>query len=178
MTQPVALASVATAGPPYRIEQRDIALAANDGFTGRFKDDQRLARVFETSGIRSRYLVRPLDWYFQPLGWPERNAAYVYGAVELFVDAASLRVEAAGIGAQDVDALVTISSTGIAHSQPGGPGRRPSGLSPTSSACRFLVWAAPAACPAWRLAPASPNASQGAWCWWCQSNSHPGLPAG
>ena len=62
MTQPVTLASVATAVPSHCFEQRDIAAAAHRGFAGRFDDYDRLARVFETSGILRRYGVRPIDW--------------------------------------------------------------------------------------------------------------------
>jgi alkylresorcinol/alkylpyrone synthase len=114
MTQPVKLMSVATAVPPYCIEQRDAAAAAHRGFASRFGDYERLSRVFETSGIVRRYAVRPIDWYFEPLGWPERNDAYVAGAARLFVDAATRALLAAGIAASEVDSVVTISSTGIA----------------------------------------------------------------
>lgn len=114
MPQSVKLVSVATAVPPYCLEQRDVAAAAHQGFASRFGDFKRLARVFDTSGILRRYAVRPLEWYFAPLGWPERNAAYLDGAVQLFVDAASKALDAAGVGAAEVDTVVTISSTGIA----------------------------------------------------------------
>ena len=58
--------------------------------------------------------MRPLKWYFQPLGWPERNQAYLAGAVTLFIHAASKALSAAGLRADQVDAVVTVSSTGIA----------------------------------------------------------------
>ena len=114
MSQPATLVSVATAVPPYCIEQRDAAAAAHAGFAARYGDFERLAAVFASSGIRKRYAVRPIDWYFQPLGWPERNAAYLDGACDLFVDAATRALEAAGISADAVDTVITISSTGIA----------------------------------------------------------------
>jgi alkylresorcinol/alkylpyrone synthase len=114
MPQTVKLVSIATAVPPFCLEQRDVAAAAHKGFASRFGDFERLARVFETTGILRRYAVRPLDWYFQPLGWPERNAAYLEGAVALFVDAANKALAAAGLNANEVDTVVTVSSTGIA----------------------------------------------------------------
>jgi alkylresorcinol/alkylpyrone synthase len=114
MIQPVTLVSVATAVPPYRFEQRDIAAAAHRGFAGRFDEYDRLARVFETSGILWRHAVRPIDWYFEPLGWPERNAAYLDGATALFVAAATKALDAAGMTAGEVNTVVTVSSTGIA----------------------------------------------------------------
>jgi alkylresorcinol/alkylpyrone synthase len=114
MPPPVQLVSLATAVPPHEVAQRDAAAAAHRGFAGRLGDYERLARVFESSGIMRRYAVRPLDWYFGPLGWPERSKAYLEGASELFIDAASKALDAAGLLPCDVDTVVTISSTGIA----------------------------------------------------------------
>jgi alkylresorcinol/alkylpyrone synthase len=114
MPQSVKLMSVATAVPPHCIEQRDVAAAAHRSFAARFSDFERLSKVFETSGILRRHAVRPLDWYFEPLGWPERSAAYLDGGALLFIDAATRALDAAGLNAAAVDTVVTISSTGIA----------------------------------------------------------------
>src|ERR1700722_11686377 len=114
MPQSVKLVSIATAVPPYVIEQRDAAAAAHRGFAGRYGDFERVARVFKSSGIRQRNAVRPIEWYFEPLGRPERTRAYLDGACELFVAAATNALERTAIGAADVDTVVTISSTGIA----------------------------------------------------------------
>src|SRR5271168_3694016 len=113
MSQSVMLASVATAVPPYAIEQGDATAAARQGFGARFDDFERLAQVFETSGILRRYAVRPLEWYFEPLGWPERSEAFLDGGGRLFIDAATAALEAAGITAAQVDTVVTVSSTGV-----------------------------------------------------------------
>lgn len=114
MPQSVKLISLATAVPPHCIEQRDAAAAVHRSFVSRFSDFERLSRVFETSGILRRYAVRPIDWYFGPLGWPERSAAYLDGGGQLFINAATRALDAAGLTAADVDIVVTISSTGIA----------------------------------------------------------------
>lgn len=108
------LLSIATAVPPFCLEQRDVAAAASEAFASRYGAFRALSRVFETSGIERRYAARPLQWYFQHLGWPERNEAYLDGAVKLFIDAASKALMAAGLEADQVDAVVTVSSTGIA----------------------------------------------------------------
>ena len=114
MPQFASLISVATAIPPYCFEQRDVARAAHQHFSQRFGDFERLARVFESPGVLRRYGVRPLEWYLQPLGWPERSAAYLDGATTMFVEAAQKALDSAGCVASDVDTVVTISSTGIA----------------------------------------------------------------
>lgn len=108
------LLSVATALPPFCLEQGDVAAAANQAFASRFSAFKSLSRVFETSGILRRYAVRPLEWYFEPLGWPERNQAFLDGAVKLFINAASRALDTAGLSPSDVDTVVTVSSTGIA----------------------------------------------------------------
>ena len=55
-----------------------------------------------------------MDWYFEQRSWPERTAAYLQGAVDLFVDAAQKALAGAGLAAEEVDTIVTVSSTGIA----------------------------------------------------------------
>ena len=114
MSDAVMLMSVATAVPAHRIDQRDAARAAHQGFAARYDDFERLVKVFETSGIQSRYLVRPLEWYMEPLGWSERNAVYLQGAGDLFVAAATRALDQAGLTAAQVDTVVTVSSTGLA----------------------------------------------------------------
>jgi alkylresorcinol/alkylpyrone synthase len=108
------LLSIGHAVPPHRLLQSDAAQAARQLFGHRYAAFDRMAPVFETSGIRSRHTVKPLDWYMSDLGWPERNAVYLAAAQDLFVDAASRALANAGCEARDVDTIVTISSTGIA----------------------------------------------------------------
>lgn len=114
MPQLASLVSIATAVPPYCIEQDDVAVAARRIFAGNIGDYEHLARVFKSSGIGQRHVVRPLGWYFEPLGWPERTEAYLEGGSQLFFDAATKALDAAGISAAEVDTVVTVSSTGIA----------------------------------------------------------------
>lgn len=114
MPNDATLLSIGQAVPPHQLKQSDAAAAARRIFAHRYAAFERMAPVFETAGIRTRYTVKPLDWYFSDLDWPERNAAYLAGAQELFVAAASRALAAAGCEARDVDTIVTISSTGIA----------------------------------------------------------------
>jgi alkylresorcinol/alkylpyrone synthase len=108
------LLSLATAVPPHVLWQRDVAAAAHKLFGGRYDEFGRLAKVFETTGIVKRHGVRPMEWYVEPRGWPERTAAYLEGAGDLFVAAAGKALEEAGLSAGEVDTVVTVSSTGIA----------------------------------------------------------------
>lgn len=114
MIRPVGLLSLATASPPYVLDQEEVAQAAREIFQDRFPQFDRMVPVFRSTGIRQRQSVRPIDWYRQPRTWPERTEAYLQGATELFIEAARGALDAAGLQARDVDAVVTVSSTGIA----------------------------------------------------------------
>jgi alkylresorcinol/alkylpyrone synthase len=114
MRQSAKLISLATSVPPHVLNQCEVASAARCGFAGRYDDFERMARVFKNSGIRKRHAVRPIDWYLKPLGWPERTSAYLEGACQLFVYAATRALDAAELDAAEVDTIVTISSTGLA----------------------------------------------------------------
>jgi alkylresorcinol/alkylpyrone synthase len=110
----VGVLSVATAVPPHVISQRDAVRGVTEVFSHQFSDFDRIAAVFASAGIAERHVTRPFDWYFGEHGWPERTAAYLDGALALFIEAAQTALDRAGITADAVDAVVTVSSTGIA----------------------------------------------------------------
>lgn len=109
-----ALLSIATAVPAHELRQRDVIAAARDVFSKRYPSYHLIEPVFANAGIDTRYGVRPMTWYTQPRGWPERTQVYLESATELFVEAAAKALAVAQLDAADVDAVVTISSTGIA----------------------------------------------------------------
>jgi alkylresorcinol/alkylpyrone synthase len=111
---PVSLLSVATASPPYELRQDEVIARARAMFEDRMPQFLKLMPVFGNTGIRARQAVMPIEWYLRPRSWPDRTQAYVAGALELFAAAAGKALEEAGIAAREVDAIVTVSSTGIA----------------------------------------------------------------
>ena len=60
----------------------------------------------------------PLDWYAGEHSWAERNAIYVENAVHLLAEAATRCLEQTGRSFADIDALVTVSTTGKASNPP------------------------------------------------------------
>jgi alkylresorcinol/alkylpyrone synthase len=114
MKTPVGLLSLATASPPHELRQTDVVMAARGVFQDRFPLFKRMEPVFETAGIRTRQSVAPIEWFFEPRGWTERNDAYLAGATALYEAAARRALDEAGLRGCDVDILVTVSSTGIA----------------------------------------------------------------
>jgi alkylresorcinol/alkylpyrone synthase len=111
---PAGLISLATAAPPHVVTQAAALQAARALFGDRYDAFEQMAAVFTNAGIASRRLTKPLDWYVEPRDWPQRTAAYLEGADALFVAAATRALAGAGMNGGDIDAIVTVSSTGIA----------------------------------------------------------------
>jgi len=111
--QHCSLLSLATAVPPGVIEQAEAKALARESF-GRKALFDRLSGVFDNAGIARRHIVAPHEWYGQSHGWHDRNALYLGAAEQLFVDAASAAIEKAGLAPDQIDGVVTVSTTGIA----------------------------------------------------------------
>jgi len=108
------LLSVATAVPPYRLEQDEALSHARRIFGERAPEFSRLAPVYGHAGVATRYLSVPLDWFEAPRGWAETNLIFLRQAEDLLAEAAARALERAGLDPGRVDTLVTVSSTGIA----------------------------------------------------------------
>ncbi len=108
------LLGLSTAVPPYVLTQDDVMSAVHREWIGRDAAMQRLLPVFENAGIETRYSCVPMEWYRGNQGWASRTDAYIDHAVELLVDAARDCLEQAGLESDEVDAVVAVSSTGIA----------------------------------------------------------------
>ncbi|WP_184395115.1 type III polyketide synthase [Rhizobium sp. BK650] len=113
MLQSVRLLSLVTAVPEHIISQRQAAEASARLFAHRFKEFRHLAPVFENAGIEKRHAARPLSWFEEMHGWQDRMEAYEEVASCLFVETATRALDQAGLTADQIDCIVTVSSTGI-----------------------------------------------------------------
>jgi alkylresorcinol/alkylpyrone synthase len=110
----VALLSLATAVPDFTLDQQEAKALAREMFGVRAAFFERLEPVFDNAGIDRRDMVRPVAWYREEHGWKDRNQVYLEAAEALYIAAATKALAEAGLLGGDVDALVTVSTTGIA----------------------------------------------------------------
>jgi len=108
------LLSLATATPPHRIAQQVVRASADRLFNAKQADLTRLMPIYDNAGIDHRHSCVPLEWYMEPHSWVERSKLFVEHAVILLCEAAQKCLDQAGIGPEDVDTVVAVSTTGIA----------------------------------------------------------------
>ncbi|MDX1889000.1 type III polyketide synthase [Mycolicibacterium sp. 050158] len=102
------LAGIGVAFGPHRHDQDDVTRELTKVGGPEF---MRFAR---TSGVDYRNLALPLDRYPTLSGFTEANDAYVDVATDLAAQALSSALVAANVRPDEVDAIVLVSSTGIA----------------------------------------------------------------
>jgi alkylresorcinol/alkylpyrone synthase len=113
--QPPRLLSLATAVPPHVLDQNEAARRVRAIYGGLSAAElDRLMPIFAHAGIARRYSCVPIDWYERPHGWVERNALYLDHAVTLLDEAARAALARASLRADQIDAVVCVSTTGIA----------------------------------------------------------------
>ncbi len=102
------IAGTGVALTPHRYSQeevvRELSTIIDPGF----------ARFAESSGVRTRSLALPLDRYSTLSGFTEANEAYLQVATDLGEQAARAALDDAHLRPEDVDAVIVVSSTGVA----------------------------------------------------------------
>jgi len=114
MNHTAALLSLATSVPPHQFDQKQVLSVALGVMSGRLAEFEAVESLFANTGIRHRYAVKPIEWYIEQRGWPERTSAFLEGAEALFLDVARKAIARADLAAGDVNTVVTVCSTGIA----------------------------------------------------------------
>lgn len=100
--------------PEFTVPQQQVRDAVARLFAGRLAELPRLLAIFDHARIASRDLMRPLEWYLQPTSPAERNRIYQQEGGALLVAAARDCLEAAKVGAETIDQVIFVSSTGLA----------------------------------------------------------------
>jgi alkylresorcinol/alkylpyrone synthase len=106
--------AVATAVPPFVLGQSEVIRRINLALGPRSREIMRLLPMFGNTGIERRYSCVPMEWYENLHEWPERNQVYLDSAIDLLESATRRALERAQRSADEIDAIVTVSTTGIA----------------------------------------------------------------
>ncbi|MCW5680865.1 MAG: type III polyketide synthase [Xanthobacteraceae bacterium] len=110
----VSILSLATATPEHIIHQKEVARVATEMFPDFFREYPGMIEIFNHTGIERRRAVRPVDWYLEPRDWSERSKVFLEEALSIYERVARDAIERANIRPEEIDLVVTISSSGIA----------------------------------------------------------------
>jgi alkylresorcinol/alkylpyrone synthase len=106
----VEILSLATANPPFRLAQSEAAFRAKQ----LFPHLRKLWPLYENTGIEFRYNCEPIEWYLRPHSWEERTQSFHRHALDLLEQVTVKATEAAGVGLNVIDMIVTNTITGLA----------------------------------------------------------------
>src|SRR5277367_2391697 len=102
------IAGTAVAFTPHRYNQAEVARGLTEFAEPGFM------RFAQATGVDHRSLALPLSRYPKLTGFTEANTAYIEVAVDVGGRAVLSALDAAGIAPDEVDVIVTVSSTGVA----------------------------------------------------------------
>jgi alkylresorcinol/alkylpyrone synthase len=111
---PPRLTGLATAVPPHELDQAEVRALAAEVFSPNREDVSRLLPAFDNAGVARRYGCLPLTESIERRGWAARNALFEHHATDLLATAAGRALSDARLDAAAIDALVVVSTTGIA----------------------------------------------------------------
>jgi alkylresorcinol/alkylpyrone synthase len=106
--------AVATAVPPFELGQKEVTRRIDLALGPHSREIVRLLPMFGNTGIDRRYSCVPIEWYEELHGWPERNRVYLDSSIDLLETAARRALARAGRTADEISAIVAVSTTGIA----------------------------------------------------------------
>ncbi len=114
-----AILSVGEAPPEYEITQTEAMNFSRKLFTDAFHDIERLLKAFQHGQIIKRHFARSIEWFSKERSFKEKNDAYIESAIQLGTKAIQNCLQNKDylkkpINYEDIDAIFTISSTGLA----------------------------------------------------------------
>lgn len=107
------LRALVTAVPKHVLEQDYVRDNAKAFFGPRSTLFEHLEPVFGNASIATRYACQPPEWYLTPRDFGEKSASFAEHATALGLEVATRALNEAGLEADEIDAIVTVSSTGI-----------------------------------------------------------------
>lgn len=108
------LVDVVIAPPEHVVHQEIAAAFARETFKGTISHLERLMPVFENTGIETRRVCMPVEWYEHSHTLAESSAAYIEAATTLCARAGRSVLERAGLEPGAVDRIIYINTTGLA----------------------------------------------------------------
>ncbi|MCR4282944.1 MAG: hypothetical protein NUV72_07960, partial [Bauldia sp.] len=109
------LRALVTVVPKHVLSQKRVRENARAFFGPRSALFEHLEPVFGNALIETRYACEPFEWYLTEHDFAEKSERYAEHATALALEIATNALDQAGLAAQEIDAIVCVSSTGISR---------------------------------------------------------------
>src|SRR6266704_6729380 len=107
------IAATATALPPYTITRDDVKYYMGRVFDIPERRVEAMMSIVDNAQVHKRYAIFPIDYTIEPRALSQTNNEYIEHAVKLGREAAEKCLERAGVKADEIDMIITVSCTGF-----------------------------------------------------------------
>ena len=108
------IAAVGKALPPNYYGQDELLAAFRQLWSGRVRNLDRLERLHRNVLVGGRHLALPLEEYHELETWGDSNNAWIRVAQDVGEAAIRQALERAGLGVDEIDAIIFVTVTGVA----------------------------------------------------------------
>jgi alkylresorcinol/alkylpyrone synthase len=110
---PCAIVSTATAVPPHVISRDDVKYYMGRVFDIAERRLEAMMSIVDNAQVHKRHVIFPIDYTVEPRSLEKTNQEYAEHAIALGRQAAEEALQRAGLTAQDIDLIITVSCTGF-----------------------------------------------------------------
>src|ERR1700756_1746780 len=107
------IAATATALPPHTITRDDVKYYFGRVFDVPERRVEAMMAIVDNAQVHKRHAIFPIDYTIEPRALAKTNNEYIEHAVKLGREAAEKCLERAGLRADEIDLIITVSCTGF-----------------------------------------------------------------
>lgn len=110
---PCTIAATATALPPHTITRDDVKYYMGRVFDIPERKLEAMMSIVDNARVHKRYAIFPIEYTVEPRALYRTNQEYMEHTIKLGREAAEKCLERAGLRADEVDLIITVSCTGF-----------------------------------------------------------------
>src|SRR5437899_10425024 len=105
------IAATATALPPYTITREDVKVYMGRVFDIPERRLEAMMSIVDNANVHKRHAIFPIDYTVEPRPLSKTNNEYMEHAIKLGLEATEECLKRANMKAEDIDLIITVSST-------------------------------------------------------------------
>ncbi|HLK03335.1 MAG TPA: 3-oxoacyl-[acyl-carrier-protein] synthase III C-terminal domain-containing protein [Candidatus Acidoferrum sp.] len=110
---PCAIAATATAVPPHTITRDDLKYYMGRVFDIPERRLEAMMSIVDNANVNKRHSIFPVEYIVEPRPLSQTNNEYIEHSIKLGFAATQKCLERAGMKAEDIDLIITVSCTGF-----------------------------------------------------------------